>query len=486
MDSRLLQLLQKYDVPGPRYTSYPTVPAWTSDVGKENYKKALREITGDACGRAPDRAAVVLLHDEDESGRTRRRQDPLSLYFHLPFCESLCHFCGCMQVITKDHARSREYVDVLLTELDRIGDLLPKDTREVVQLHFGGGTPNFLQPEELKEIVDRVRKHFHLLSDAEIAIELHPRTSTEAFCEMLAELKFNRISLGVQDFDPTVQKLIHRNQTYEMTEEMVTLLRKLGFQSFNFDLVYGLPGQTMKGWKETLKKVLYLHPDRLAVYSYAHVPWVRPVQRSFKDSDLPPPELKLQLFEKAYETFTQNGYRHIGIDHFALKEDELSRALDNETIHRNFMGYSTRADAHQIGFGVSSISYVGGNYFQNKKELRAYYESIRQGQLATFRGFCLNRDDTLRRDLITRIMCRGRVDIPAFEKAWDIRFADYFAEDVSRLKTFADDGLLAIDENKIRAVNEGTLFLRNIAMAFDRYLEGVRSHAKTPVFSRTV
>ncbi|MBI4412359.1 MAG: oxygen-independent coproporphyrinogen III oxidase, partial [Deltaproteobacteria bacterium] len=410
----------------------------------------------------------------------------LSLYFHLPFCESLCHFCGCMQVITKEHTRSREYVDVVLTELDRVAGFLPKDGREVVQLHFGGGTPNFLQPDELKEIVGRVRKHFSLLPDAEIAIEMHPRTSTKPFCEMLAELKFNRISLGVQDFDPTVQKLIHRNQTYEMTEEMVTLLRNLSFDSFNFDLVYGLPGQTMKGWEETLKKVLHLHPDRLAVYSYAHVPWVRPVQRSFKDSDLPPPELKLQLFEKAYETFTQNGYRHIGIDHFALEGDELSRALDEGTIHRNFMGYSTRADAHQIGFGVSSISYVGGNYFQNKKDLKAYYESIRRGDLATFRGFLLSRDDTIRRDLITKIMCRGGVDISAFESQWELDFRDYFGQDLKKLAGFIDDGLLVINEKEIRAANEGTLFLRNIAMAFDCYLEGVRSKATTPVFSRTV
>ena len=391
-----------------------------------------------------------------------------------------------MQVITKDHGRSREYVDVVLTELDRVAALIPQTNRQVSQFHFGGGTPNFLQPDELKEIVDHVKKQFTLLPDAEVAIELHPRTSTKPFCEMLKELKFNRISLGVQDFDPTVQKLIHRNQTYEMTENMVTLLRSFGFQSFNFDLIYGLPGQTMNGWEDTLKKVIYLHPDRLAVYSYAHVPWVRPVQRSFKDSDIPPPELKLKLFEKAYQTFTQNGYRHIGIDHFALKEDELSRALDAGTIHRNFMGYSTRADAHQIGFGVSSISYVGGGYFQNKKDLKTYYESIRSGDLATFRGFCLSRDDIIRRDLITRIMCRGRVDIPDFESQWKLDFRNYFREEMKRLTGFIDDGLLIVNENEIRAVNEGTLFLRNIAMAFDCYLEGVRSRATTPVFSRTV
>ncbi len=459
LQERLFSLLNKYNVPGPRYTSYPTVPAWTEAVGPEEYRSSLRGL---------------------------RPGDPLSLYFHLPFCERLCHFCGCMRVITKDHGRSAPYVEVLLQEIEAVVAELPAGVREVSQLHFGGGTPNFLQPEEMSAIVERVRRHFRLLPEAELAIEMHPRTSTPAFCENLAKLGFNRISLGVQDFDPKVQALINRNQSYEMTAEMVGLLRGLGFRSFNFDLIYGLPGQSFEGWKKTLDQVLGLRPDRLAVYSYAHVPWKSPVQRSFKDSDLPPPGMKLELFQRAYETFTANGYRSIGMDHFALAEDELARAAEQGGLHRNFMGYSTKADAHQLGFGVSAISYVGGNYFQNLKELPDYEAAIRSGGLAPFRGFLLSRDDALRRDLITRIMCRGRVDWPEFEARWGLRHGEYFARELPALVGFVRDRLLEVDSEGLRVVGEGFLFLRNIAMVFDRYLEDIRGQAATPTFSKTV
>ena len=460
MDSKFLKLLAKYDVAGPRYTSYPTVPAWTSQVGVQEYKSSLSKL---------------------------KIKERLSLYFHLPFCENLCHFCGCMKVITKDHSRSRAYVDILLKELGQVASLIPKETRDVVQVHFGGGTPNFLQPEELKEIMQGIHHHFRILPDAEVAIEMHPRTSTQAFCDILKPTGFNRISLGVQDFDSKVQKLINRHQTYEMTEAMVTSLRNLGFESFNFDLIYGLPGQNLEEWQKTLQQVLQLHPNRLAVYSYAHVPWLQPYQRSFEDKDLPTPELKLQLFEKAYQVFTVNGYRLIGMDHFALADDELSRALDQGNIHRNFMGYSTKAEAHQIGFGVSAISYVGGNYFQNQKEIKAYEEAIHsEDSLATFRGYALNSDDAIRRDLIRRIMCTGLVQIQDFENQWKIDFKDYFKEELPSLKAFQADNLLLSDGHKIQVTGEGFLFLRNIAMVFDRYLENIRQHASTPVFSKTV
>jgi len=459
MDSRLTSLLKKYDVAGPRYTSYPTAPAWANTVKETDFRNSLSGL---------------------KSG------EPLSLYFHIPFCETLCHFCGCMTVITKEHSRSRGYTDVLLAEMDRIAGLLPEGGREVSQMHFGGGSPNYLQSNELKEIVDRARSHFRFEKDAEIAIEMHPRTSTPEFCEMIARLGFNRISLGVQDFDPVVQKLINRHQTFEMTADMVGLLRKLGFTSFNFDLIYGLPGQTMEGWGKTLDRVLQLRPNRLAVYSYAHVPWLKPYQRSFEDKDLPAPELKLELFEKAYETFSKTGYRPIGMDHFALKGDDLAKALDTGTIHRNFMGYSTKADAHQIGFGVSAISYVAGNYFQNRKEIEPYESEIRSGNLATHRGYLLDRDDRIRRELIRQIMCRGVVEISAFEKEWKIGFAEYFADDLPRLDPMVADGLLRRDAKELRVVDEGHLFLRNVAMAFDRHLEDIRSSAKNPVFSRTV
>lgn len=463
MSDRFYNLLQKYDVPAPRYTSYPTVLAWTPNVTVEDYEEALKSV-----GAAD-----------------------LSLYFHLPFCENLCHFCGCMQVITKDHSRSREYVDVLLKEIDHVAKLLLSKAHKVGQLHFGGGTPNFLQPQELTEIMESVRAHFNVLPDAEVAIEMHPRTSTKEFCDNLKTLGFNRISLGVQDLDPKVQELINRHQTYEMTRDMMEYLRTLKFRHFNIDLVYGLPGQTMEGWTKTLELIVGLKPNRLAVYSYAHVPWARPVQRTFKDSDLPKPDEKLHLFEKAYQTFTSNGYRHIGIDHFALADDELCQALDQGTIHRNFMGYSTRADAqsgqaHQIGFGVSAISYVSGNYFQNQKSLKNYYEEIRKNSLATFRGFILKKDDSLRREVITQIMCRGKIEIPSLERKWEIVFKKYFASEFEWLQKFVDDNLLEMSDHEIKVIGEGFLFLRNVAMVFDVTLDEIRRRSLTPAFSKAV
>lgn len=459
MNSGLNLLLKKYNVPGPRYTSYPTVPAWSETVGTEEYRKGLSSLGA---------------------------EEPLSLYFHLPFCERLCHFCGCMQVITKDHSRSRPYVGQLIQEMKQVRNLLPSQGSPVTQVHFGGGTPNFLQPEELTDLVSAIRKSFQWKADAELAIEMHPRTSTPAFCDTLKELEFNRISLGIQDFDPRVQQLIHRDQTYQQTREMVEYLRQLGFKHFNFDLIYGLPGQNLAGWRDTLKKVIDLHPNRLAIYSYAHVPWVRPVQRSFKDSDLPDPELKLKLFEMAYKTLVDHEYRPIGMDHFALADDELTRALDKGTLHRNFMGYSTRADAHQIGFGVSAISYVGGNYFQNAKKLQDYETAIDGDRLATFRGFLLSKDDALRRDLITQIMCRERVDIPILESRWGINFEEYFRSDIIHLKGLMADQLVHINKKELAAQGLGHLFLRNIAMAFDPYLEEIRRRADNPTFSKTV
>ncbi len=459
MRQRLLHLLQKYNVPGPRYTSYPTAPAWKPEVGPADYS-----------------ASLASLHPED----------PLSLYFHLPFCEKLCHFCGCMKVITSDRGRSRDYVDRLLKELELVLEKLPVGAKKVSQLHFGGGTPNFLQPGELKELVRTVRLGFDVIGEAEVAIELHPRTSSREFCEMLRELEFNRISLGVQDFDPRVQNLINRFQTYEQTVEMVKLLRELGFRSFNFDLIYGLPGQSREGWARTIEQILEIRPNRLAVYSYAHVPWISPVQRSFNDSDLPSPAAKLGLFEQAYKAFLQAGYRPIGMDHFALADDELSRAFDQGTLHRNFMGYSTQADAHQLGLGVSSISFVGGNYFQNWKELPHYEAAIQQRRLATFRGFLLSEDDAIRRDLITRIMCLGKIDLADFETKWKLDFDVYFAEDLAALQEIMDDGLLNIDNSQLMVTGEGHLFLRNLAMIFDRYLGKLQNVAKNPIFSKTI
>lgn len=454
-----LELLQKYDVPGPRYTSYPTVPAWVDTVTAGDYKKALASV---------------------------KPIDPLSLYFHLPFCENLCHFCGCMQVITKDHSRSRPYINTVLDEIDMIAGALPDNARRVTQLHFGGGTPNFILPNEMQDLMTRIRSHFAFDNDAEIAIEMHPRTTKKEFCDMLAATGFNRISLGVQDFDDQVQKLINRHQTFAMTKDMIEFLRSLGFKNFNFDLVYGLPGQSLQTFADTLEKTLELNPDRLAVYSYAHVPWVRPVQRSFKDEDLPSPETKLKLFEMALEFFTKHGYQTIGMDHFARADDELAQALATKSIHRNFMGYSTRADAHQLGFGVSSISFVGGNYFQNQKKLDTYTQVINENIPATQRGFLLSSEDALRRALINEFMCTLMLDIRRLEKSFHIDFADKFGNELSLLKGFVEDDLLEISPDFLRVRGKGHLVIRNMAMCFDSYLDDIRKKARNPVFSRTV
>ena len=459
LDASLFALLHKYDVPGPRYTSYPTVPIWSDQVGPSDYEKNLLAVAG---------------------------EEPLSLYFHLPFCEKLCHFCGCMKVITPDHSRSRAYVNSLLKEMDTVFAKLGNSKKNLSQIHFGGGSPNFLQPEELSLIMQKVRQSCVILPGAEIAIEMHPRTTTHAFADNLKIEGFNRISLGVQDFDETVQRLINRFQTYEMTRDMCGYLRSLGFAQFNFDLIYGLPGQTMATFENTLKQTLTLKPDRLAVYSYAHVPWVSPVQRAFKDEDIPTPETKLKLFQMAYTFFLENGYQAIGMDHFALESDELFKAKQEASVHRNFMGYSTRAEAHQIGFGVSAISYVKGQYFQNEKKLEAYQSLAGAGALTTHRGYLLSRDDQIRRELITRLMCHMSVDVRIFEKDFAINFADYFRDDLRLLTDFVADGLLTLTSDYLKVVGFGHLFLRNMAMCFDRHLEVIRQQAKNPVFSRTV
>lgn len=456
---RLKTLLRKYDVPGPRYTSYPTVPAWKDSVTPADFKASLQSL---------------------------KAGEKLSLYFHLPFCENLCHFCGCTQVITKDRSRSADYLKTLLAEIELVVQNLPADCREVSQVHFGGGTPNFFQPEEMTAIFEAIRSRFTILPDAEIAIEMHPRTSTKAFNRNLKTLGFNRISLGVQDFDQKVQALINRHQNFEMTKALIEELRSLGFDSFNLDLIYGLPGQSRTGWAKSLSQVISLKPDRLAVYSYAHVPWVRPVQRSFSEADLPAPEMKLELFEAAYQAFVGAGFSLIGMDHFAAANDELTIALKEGGIHRNFMGYSTRADAHQIGFGMSAISYVAGNYFQNQKDIRNYVRVIKDGSLATFRGMISSMDDQVRRDLITRLMAAGAVNIPDFEQQWEVSFKDDFAEELEALKPFVGDDLLQITPTRLQVVNEGFLFLRNMSMVFDRYLEKIRTEAVNPTFSRTV
>lgn len=454
-----LELLQKYDVPGPRYTSYPTVPAWREDVGRASHASSLQRVAGD---------------------------EPLSLYFHLPFCENLCHFCGCYKIITKDHSRSRPYINTLIQEVEQVAVLLQNSNKKVSQIHLGGGTPNFIAPAELSDLMQTIRQNFSILPDAEIAAEMHPRTSTTAFCDELKKQGFNRISMGVQSFDNHVQELINRFQTFEQTSEMLAYLRRLGFASFNFDLIYGLPGDHLDTFQKTLDLALSLQPDRFAVYSYAHVPWKSKVQRSFRDEDLPTPQQKLEMFALALRTMTDCGFAQVGMDHFATQTDELYAALQNKSLHRNFMGYSTRADAHQLGFGVSSISYVGGNYYQNVKELDVYTQQVAAKELCSYRGYELTGEDRVRRDLITELMCQMQINTKDFAHTHQLDFQKHFAKELLLLKVFVDDGLVSVDDKKITVHESGKLVLRNVAMLFDAYLDDVRKKSVNPVFSRTI
>ncbi|EKD52311.1 MAG: hypothetical protein ACD_62C00064G0002 [uncultured bacterium] len=455
----VIELLNKYDVAGPRYTSYPTLPVWANQVTAADYQTSLSQI---------------------------RRDDQLSLYVHIPFCENQCHFCACSRIATTDHSLSANYVHTVIKELELVAQNLQNTKAPVTQIHFGGGSPNFLHPAELSLIMRAINKHFDVLQSAELAIEINPKTTSPAFCAVLGREGFNRVSLGVQDFSAQVQQLIHRHQTSEDTQNTLSQLKTHGVTHFNFDLVYGLPGQSLRTFQTTLETVLSLDPDRLAIYSYAHLPWTQDKQRSFDERDLPSNKLKLKLFSEALQFLTAHNYHQIGLDHFAKTNDELYQALKNKTIHRNFMGYSTRAQAHQIGLGATSISFVNGNYFQNEKNVVDYQNLIAKQQLATTKGHLLSHDDTIRRDLINQIMCHQFVDITVFEKKHTIHFADYFKNELLRLKEFAADGLVTLDNNILAVTRQGQITLRNIAMCFDAFLHQRDVNTIKTKFSRTI
>jgi oxygen-independent coproporphyrinogen III oxidase len=457
-------LLDKYNTAGPRYTSYPTAPVWREDYTAETHERAVKE--------------------SNEGGR------PLSIYTHLPFCESRCLFCGCNVVITRRREEVDKYLGYLFREIETIAGWLDSD-RPVVQLHWGGGTPTYLSEKEMERLFGFLTKHFQLAPDAEVAIEIDPRVTTPSQLSVLRDLGFNRISLGVQDFDEDVQEAIHRIQPLAMTARMVEQCRDLGFEEgLNFDLIYGLPKQTVAGFSKTLNEVIALNPDRIALYSYAHVPWLSPHQAHMPESTLPTTEVKFALLQLALQRLTEAGYRYIGMDHFARPEDALSQALDKGGLHRNFMGYtvqsrtgSTVSDLH--GFGVSAISGLQGHFSQNQRTLAKYYETLEQGQLPVMRGYTLNEDDQLRQQVILQILCQGRIDYADFEEHFSIRFQNYFAPAIEKLETMANDGLVDFSgASGFRVTPLGRLFSRNIAMPFDAYLPKM-SGAK-PTFSKTV
>ena len=455
-----VDLLKTYDRPGPRYTSYPTAIEFSEAFGPDEYPARLA---------AADRA-----------------EGPLSLYAHLPFCEHRCTFCGCHVVITKDQEIVEKYLGFLHREIDLLASHLP-NRRRVSQYHWGGGTPTHLTPAEMEALHKKMTEHFTLDPDAELAIEVDPRVTTVEQIELLRALGFNRISMGVQDFDPDVQAAVDRNQTEAQTRSLYDLARERGFASINLDLIYGLPLQTLPKFRRTVDVVIAMRPDRVALYSYAHVPWVRAQQKRIEQTDLPSPEDKIQLFLDARERFLAAGYVEIGIDHFALPGDELAEARANRRLHRNFMGYTVKVGSDMVAVGVSGIGDVRGAFAQNEKKLSRYYERLEAGRFPVERGYALDRDDLIRREAITRLMCNLWLDTVAVEREFGIVFAEYFAPELARLS--APDGPVAhgfveVTPDHIEVVGLGRFFVRNVAMIFDRYLD--RRITDKPIFSRTV
>ena len=450
-----LDLVQKYNVAGPRYTSYPPATKFTDAF------------------TWPVLAEKIAANNETERD--------LSIYFHIPFCETLCWFCGCTTVITKDHAQGPPYLDYLEKEVAQMAARLnPK--RKVVQLHWGGGSPTFLTPDEIRKLGGIIRKHFKFSDDIEAGVEIDPRRLTREHIVALREIGFNRASLGVQDFDPQVQEAIHRIQPRDLTQQTLDWARESGFGSVNFDLIYGLPHQTAGSFNHTLDTVLEMSPDRLAVFSYAHVPWVKPAQKILEQKILPTAEVKLQLLKNVIERLTENNrYVYIGMDHFARPDDELAVAQRSKTLQRNFQGYSTRGNADIYSFGMSAISQIPDAYWQNEKELPQYFAALDAGRAPLTRGYLLTDEDKIRRETIMRVMCDLALDYTAMGDQLGINFAGHFAKELESLAPFEADGLVKRNANGLEITDAGRLFIRNLAMCFDNTLAspGERKHSKT-------
>lgn len=458
-------LLRRYDRPGPRYTSYPTAPQFGADFGEAALREAAAASNGDPIPRR------------------------LSLYVHIPYCTSPCFYCGCNRVITRDKRNAESYLLRLYREIDMVSALFDRD-REVIQCHFGGGTPNFLSPPQLHELMDSLRRHFHF-SDSparDVSIELDPRFVAPDEVEQLAAAGFNRASLGVQDFDPEVQAAVNRIQDVGATLAVIAACRASGMRSVNVDLIYGLPKQTLHGFARTLDIVTRARPDRLAVYGYAHLPHLFKAQRQIVAADLPSAETRLALLQLAIGKLTDAGYVYIGMDHFALPGDELARAQANGSLHRNFMGYTTCADSDLVGLGVSAISHIGDSFSQNPRDLPTWQAAIDGGRLPVCRGMRMDEDDCLRADLIQALMCQGEVPVTALERRYAIDFDSYFADSLQRLAPLAEDGLVTLAQGRVAATAQGRLLLRNIAMCFDRYLEPAApdTQATAPRYSRAI
>jgi oxygen-independent coproporphyrinogen-3 oxidase len=457
------ELLERYDRPGPRYTSYPTALEFHDGVRNDIYVDRLKRLNG-----AGD--------------------EPLSAYMHLPFCEQRCSFCGCNVVITPHRDVASRYLDAVEQEIDLLASHLP-NRRTIAQLHLGGGTPTYYTPEQLGRLFARFQRHFTFTSDAELGVEIDPRVTTFAHLDLLRSLGFNRLSMGVQDFDPKVQEAINRIQSYELTRDLLLHARARGFGSINIDLIYGLPHQTEETFARTLEQVLTLRPDRVAAYSFAFVPWMSAHMKEIDRAALPPPEAKLSLLAATVDAFLAAGYRQIGMDHFALPSDELARAIDSRTLNRNFMGYTVKTTTDMVAIGVSAIGNVQGAFVQNTKKLPEYYDAVAHGRFPIERGYELDQDDEIRRHVITELMCNFRLDVQSVEQRFGITFNQYFRPELALLTAPGDspaaDGLVTVDPQRIEVQSVGRMFVRNICMVFDKYLARRTGGAK-PVFSRTV
>jgi len=454
-----IELLKKYDRPGPRYTSYPPAPAFSKDFGPDDYRNAIIE------------------------NNLENSKADLSLYFHIPFCDTLCYFCGCNMLVTHRRETIRKYLDYLEREIDMVHGLISPG-RKVTQLHWGGGTPSYLNPDEIRELGNFINERFEYSDDPEVGVEIDPRGLTYEHMKAFREVGFNRISMGVQDFDPKVQKAVNRIQPEEITRQAIDWARELGFKSINLDLIYGLPFQTIESFERTIDKVIELSPERLAVFNFAYVPWLKPHQRVIKKEDLPAPEVKLKILKMTIEKLTEAGYVYIGMDHFAKPDDELAIAQKEKTLYRNFQGYSTRAGADLYAFGMSAISQFQNIYAQNYKELKEYYARIDEGKLPTAVGYRMNQDDIIRKHVIMRLMCDMELVKSEVEEKFNINFDEYFADSIPKLQEFIDDGLVELTDDKIIVTLMGRLVIRNIAMCFDAYIDKMMK--EKPIFSRTV
>lgn len=448
-----LALIQKYNYSGPRYTSYPTALEFSEQYDDAAFKRA--------AARYPNR--------------------PLSLYVHIPFCHKLCYFCGCNKLVTRQQHKAEEYLNVLEKEIQQRVALFKG--RQVSQLHWGGGTPTYLNKSQISRLMGLLRGHFDFLPDAEISLEIDPREIELDVLDHLRSEGFNRLSMGVQDFNKEVQRLVNREQDEEFIFALIARARALGFNSTNIDLIYGLPKQTAESFAYTLQRVAELNPDRLSVFNYAHMPKLFAAQRKIKDADLPGAEEKLKILRETISSLTSSGYHFIGMDHFAKPDDELAIAQQQGLLHRNFQGYTTQGDSDLLGFGVSAISMLGDAYAQNQKDLKTYYAQVEETGNALWRGLEMTNDDCLRRDVIKTLICQFKLDFSAIEKLHAIKFKDYFSEDLALLSPLEKDGLVELTSEGINVTPRGRLLIRNVCMCFDIYL---RSQVRQQQFSRVI